>query len=189
MSSETKTGQSSTIDAPAPSTSDTASSWGATGAAPAAGWSRRKTITAVAIAAGVAGIGGAVIWASSGSAAVSTAQGFGGGTAGGPGGGASSGGLPNALHGLYVASDGNGGYETDLMQVGKVTAISPTSLTALSTDGYSHVYTLDAATALGTGGTSSVTAGDTVTVVAKTSGETATAKTVTESAGADQPAL
>jgi hypothetical protein len=181
MTSETKNRPHRTIE---DSAGDTASS----GSAPAPGWSTRKTIAAVAIAAGVAGIGGAVIWASSGSAAVSAAQGFGGGAAGGPGGGASPGGLPAALHGLYVASDGNGGYETDFMQVGKVTAVSSTSLTALSADGYSRVYTLDAATALGTGGASPVAAGDTVTVVAKTSGEAATAKAVTESAAGAQPA-
>ncbi|MCU1681232.1 MAG: hypothetical protein JWQ81_1971 [Amycolatopsis sp.] len=186
------TEQSNTIEAPASSTSDTQSSWGAADGKPSAGWSRRKTIAAVAIAAGVAGIGGAVIWASSGSSTATTGQGFGG--TGGPGGGArsgASGALPNALHGEYVASDGNGGYETDLMQLGKVTAVGPTSVTALSSDGFSQVYTVDAATAVGTGtGTSSLATGDTVTIVAKTTGTAATAKTVTEgtTAGAG-PAL
>lgn len=189
------TEQSSTVEAPAPSTSDTQSSWGGTPAKAAPGsstigWSRRKTVAAVAVAAGVAGIGGAVIWASSGSSTTTTGQGF-GGAGGGPGGAAQAGALPNALHGTYVASDGSGGYETDLMQIGKVTAVGPTSLTALSSDGFSQVYTVDAATAVGTGtGTSSLATGDTVTIVAKTTGAAATAKTVTEGdvAGA-RPAL
>jgi len=92
---------------------------------------------------------------------------------GGPGG-------SRALHGEYVVSDGNGGYTTQLTQTGKVTELSATSLTAVSDDGYSKVYTIDASVVNG------VATGDTVTVVATTSGTTATAQSVRESTGEDQ---
>jgi hypothetical protein len=167
---------------PRQTTSDTSQpGWGAPKAKPAQRWSGGKTAAAVAIAAGVAGVGGAVIWVGSGSnAATTTAQALGGtGAPGGQGGPAT---LSGALHGRYVVSDGNGGYTTELMQVGKVTAISATSLTATSADGFSQTYTIDAATATGNGSTSigSVATGKTVTVVAKTTGDTATAESVSE---------
>jgi hypothetical protein len=86
------------------------------------------------------------------------------------------------LHGQYVVPDGNGGYTTELMEVGKVTAMSATSLTATSADGFSQTYTIDAATATGNGSTGigSVATGKTVTVVAKSTGGTATAESVSE---------
>jgi hypothetical protein len=45
-----------------------------------------------------------------------------------------------SLHGEFVAPDGSGGYSTVLTQTGTVTAISPTSITVRSEDGYSQSY-------------------------------------------------
>jgi len=146
---------------------------------PKSGWSTRKTIAAAAVAVGVAGVGGGVIWAASGSSTTTadTAQGPGGFAPGGqpPDGGGGI--LQSALHGEYVASDGNGGYTTDLMQVGKITELSATSLTAVSDDGFSKTYTIDSSTATGS---ANLATGDPVTVVATTSGSTATVESVSE---------
>ncbi|WP_328617875.1 hypothetical protein OHS18_18470 [Amycolatopsis sp. NBC_00355] len=169
-----------------PSTSDPA--WGATPTPPAgpdAGWGGApgparppwptgKKVAAGAVALVIVAGGGAAIWAASSSAATGDTAGPGGmqggpgGTQGGPGG---AGALGSALHGEYVSSDGNGGYVTKIMQTGKVTALSATSLTARSDDGFSKTYTITAAQATG------VASGDTVTVVATESGTTATAVT------------
>jgi hypothetical protein len=149
-------------------------------------WSRRKTIAAVAIAVGVAGAGGVAIWAAAGSSTTTATDAGGPGKLGGqaPGGqGGQVGGagiLESALHGEYVASDGNGGYTTELMQTGKITELSATSLTAVSDDGFSKTYTIDAGTATGGAtGVSGLATGESVTIVAATSGATATADSVT----------
>ncbi|QKV74983.1 hypothetical protein [Amycolatopsis sp. Hca4] len=155
----------------APSTPD--QTWGAT-PAPAAKqpWSPGRKIAAGAVAAAIVAGGGAAVWAASSSAATDTQAGP-GGMMGGPG-GLPGGGLGSALHGEYVASDGNGGYVTKIVQTGEVTELSATSLTAKSDDGFSKTYTItsDQATGLATG--------DTVTVVATESGSTATATSVTD---------
>ncbi|GAA3836585.1 hypothetical protein [Amycolatopsis tucumanensis] len=149
--------------------------WGAQ--QPPRKWSARKTVAAVAIAVGVAGAGGVAIYAASGSTD-SSAMGQGG--MGVPG-GASPSAMVNALHGEYVVSDGNGGYTTELMQIGTVTEVSATSLTARSDDGYTKTYTIDSDTAVGDNADlSSIATGDTVTVVASVSGDAATADTLTE---------
>ena len=156
--------------------------WGAPQQRPAQRWSPRKTIAAVAIAVGVAAAGGAAIYAAGGSsdASATTTQGMpGGGQQAGPGGQSSA--LTSALHGEYVVSDGNGGYTTELTQTGTVTAISSTSVTAQSTDGYSKTYTIDSGTAV-----SDIATGDTVTVVATVSGDTATVESLTEGTSAGQ---
>lgn len=157
--------------AAAPSTSD----WGAQSPSskkPRSG--RRKALGAGAAAAVLAVGGGAAIWAADSSADADTESAApGGGTGmGGPGGSGS-----RALHGEFVVSDGNGGYTTQLTQTGKVTELSATSLTAVSDDGYSKVYTIDSSVVSG------VETGDAVTVVATTSG---TAESVRESTGDDQ---
>jgi hypothetical protein len=168
-----------------PSTSDPA--WGAApeqtwGGAPAPapgrpGWSPGKKIAAGAVALVIVAGGGAAIWAASSSTSTDSATGP-GGTAGGPGGmqggPGGTGAMASALHGEYVSSDGNGGYVTKIMQTGKVTELSATSLTAQSDDGFSKTYTITSAQA------TDVATGDTVTVVATESGTTATATSVTE---------
>ncbi|GAB3581486.1 hypothetical protein GCM10027445_53420 [Amycolatopsis endophytica] len=158
--------------------------WGAQ--QPPSKWSARKTVAAAAIAVGVAGAGGVAIYAAGGSTDASATQGGPGGgiqMPGGPGGSQAA--LSSALHGEYVVSDGKGGYTTEAMQIGTVTGISSTSLTAHSDDGYTRTYTIDSDTAAGNDADlSSIATGDTVTVVASVSGQTATADTVTE--GSDQ---
>ncbi|GHF62124.1 hypothetical protein FHX82_002880 [Amycolatopsis bartoniae] len=155
--------------------------WGAPQQRPALRWSPRKTIAAVAIAVGVAAAGGAAIYAASGSSDASTSMqgGPGGGQMSGPGGQSSA--LTSALHGEFVVSDGNGGYTTELTQTGKVTAISSTSVTTQSSDGYSKTYTIGSGTAV-----SDITTGDTVTVVATVSGNNATVESLTEGTAAGQ---
>jgi hypothetical protein len=156
-----------------PSTSDQA--WGAApapGAPPRPAWSTGKKITAGAVAAVIVAGGGAAVWAASSSASTDTTT-----TAAGPGGmqgGPGGAGLGSALHGEYVSSDGNGGYVTKIMQTGEVTALSATSLTAKSDDGFSKTYTITSDQATG------LASGDTVTVVATESGDTATATSVTD---------
>ncbi|WP_103348740.1 hypothetical protein [Amycolatopsis sp. CA-128772] len=153
----------------APSTPD--QTWGgapAPGQAPKPAWSPGRKVAAGAVAAVIVAGGGAAIWAASSSAATDTQ----GGMMGGPGGG--MGGLGSALHGEYVSSDGNGGYVTKITQTGEVTALSATSLTAKSDDGFSKTYTITSAQATG------LATGDTVTVVATESGSTATATLVTD---------
>ena len=128
-------------------------------------WGVRQTLAAVGVAALVAGLGGAAIYAAtdgdSASMGGGTPPGFGpggpGGTPGGPGampvmpgpGGPPPGGMhgpgPDAagatqLHGEFVVSDGSGGYATMLTQNGTVTAISATSITVRSDDGYTQTY-------------------------------------------------
>jgi hypothetical protein len=48
-----------------------------------------------------------------------------------------------ALHGEYVVSDGNGGYQTEEMQRGSVTAVNGTTFTVKSDDGYTHDWVTD----------------------------------------------
>jgi len=153
--------------------------------APRKRWSGKKTAAAVAIAVGVAAAGGVAIYAASDSAASAQQQGPGMGDGGRGGGGMRGGfggGVMDALHGTFTVSDGNGGYKTAVMQTGAVTAVTDTSLTAKSTDGYTKVYTLDTATTFGDGTKADVKTGDTVTVVATPNGDSATANSVLDRA-------
>jgi hypothetical protein len=150
-------------------------------------WSGRKTIAAVAIAVGITGAGGAAIYAATNND--SGDQGGGPGGMGGPGGGRGPGGfgrgMEASLHGEFVVPDGSGGYLTELTQTGKVTAITSTSLTAASEDGFTQTYTIDASTVVPSGKLSDIVKGDTVSVMAKKSGNAATASTLIE--GGQQP--
>lgn len=139
----------------------------------------RKGVVAGAVALAIAAAGGGVVYAGGTSASSSEVGQAPDGMGGGPGGGAFGG----LLHGE--------------VQTGTVTAITDTSLTAESGDGYSRTYVIDAETVFGApgqsqGGTSSaadIAEGDTVTVVAGTdTGDgdgdgTATAVQVSETAG------
>jgi hypothetical protein len=162
-----------------PNPADQELTWGGKQPKRTSHWSGKKTAAAVAIAVAVAAAGGVAVYAASSSAGTSTAQGMGGpggGMRGGFGGGA--GGVGDALHGEFTIADGSNGYKTAIMQTGQVTAVSDTSLTAKSTDGYTKVYTIDADTVFGTGSVSDIKTGATVTVVATPSGDNATADSV-----------
>jgi hypothetical protein len=123
-----------------------------------------------------AGGGVAIAMGTSGSTTTAQQPGMGGGMGGRQAGGAAGGdtALRNALHGDFVVSDGKGGYATERLQTGDVTAVSATSISLTSKDGYAQVYTIDTTTVK----TSEPKTGESVTVVAKVSGDTATATSV-----------
>jgi hypothetical protein len=115
----------------------------------------RETAVAVGVAAVIAGLGGAAIYAATDGDSHSMGgahQPFGGpggpggqhfGPIGGPGGSlGGQGAAPMPLHGEFVVPDGSGGYATELTQTGTVRAISPTSVTVLSEDGFSQTYVI-----------------------------------------------
>jgi hypothetical protein len=186
---------------PAPASQPAAANWGdPAAAAPKKGWSGKKTAIAAGIAVVIAAGGGAAIWAGTSSADNSAQQGGPGGF-GGPGSGQFRGqGMPggnfgggmaelrDALHGDFVVANPNGGYTTERLQTGDVTALSATSVTLTSKDGYKQTYTLDGSTQK----TGDVKQGDTnITVVAKVDGQTATAtslgQALQQGAGQRQP--
>ena len=135
---------------------DTHQVWGAPEPS-ASRWGWRETAAAVAVAAVIAALGGAAVYA----ATAGNSHSFGGphpafgpgdGMPGGPAGpgsqrGAIGGTGPAALdatsvHGEFVEPDGAGRYTTVLMQTGTVSAISPTSITVRSEDGYTQTYVI-----------------------------------------------
>ena len=147
-------------------------------------WGRRKTAAALAVAAVIAALGGAAIYAATEGSphsfgAPHQASGPAGGMPGGPGGqhGAVGGPGPAAvgptsLHGEFVVPDGAGGYTTELTQTGSVTAISPTSITIRSEDGYSQTYVIP--NTAGNAGAPPFAVNDQVVVRATRNGQTAT---------------
>lgn len=95
----------------------------------------------------------------------------------GPGMGEREGG--HMLHGEGVVEDEDGNYVTVRMQEGEATAVSATSITVKSADGYTSTYALDDATETerdGVDGAPQV--GDTVHVRATVAGETVTVQHV-----------
>jgi hypothetical protein len=100
----------------------------------------------------------------------------------GGGRGGAAAGLTGALHGDFVASDGNSGYVTKRLQSGTVTAVSSSSITAMSADGYRTTYAMSSSTAVNNGNSQlgDVKTGDTVTIVGTVSDSTATATTITD---------
>jgi hypothetical protein len=132
----------------------------------------RKGIIAAAVALAIAGGGGAVVYATSGSSSSSSAIGQAPAGMGQP---------PNG------GGDAFAGVAHGELQTGTVTAITSTSVTAESTDGYTKTYVIDAATVFAAAGgapaagtASDIAEGDTITVVASTSGDTATAVQISE---------
>lgn len=123
--------------------------WGAAAPPPPARkkWTVKRTVIAVAIAVGIAGAGGAAIYAASGS--VTAGQ--------GPGGGG----------GMVIAGPGPmGDLDHGQFQSGEVTAVSDTSITAKSEDGYTKTYTIDGDTTK----TGDIAKGDDVTIMADADG-------------------
>ncbi|MEU7529007.1 DUF5666 domain-containing protein [Saccharothrix sp. NPDC042600] len=125
--------------------------------APGPRWSGRKTLVAVAIAVGIAAVGGGVIYAASNSEA---AQMMGGPRGyGGPGGGLRIVGGPgpfgDTAHGEF--------------QTGEITAVADGSVTVKSADGFGQTYRLDDKTEVSgaKGDTGSLATGDKVMVVAQ----------------------
>ena len=161
-------------------------------------WSRRPYVLAgVAVVALLGGAGAALASTGSGSPAGSpsavaaspapspTPQGRPG--PGGPGfrrfgAGAGFGGLFGALHGQFVVAKSGGGYETVDVQSGQVTAVSTTSITLKSADGFSKGYAVAGSTVVDAqrDGIGSVKVGNQVTLLASVSGSTATATSITD---------
>jgi hypothetical protein len=96
---------------------------------------------------------------------------------GGPG---ALGGLLGAVHGTAVVPKSGGGYQTIAFQNGKVTAVSGTSITLRSADGYSRSYQVTSSTLVNAqrDGIGSIKAGHQVIVTATVSGSAATATRV-----------
>ena len=147
-------------------------------------WGMRKTIGAIAVAAAVAGVGGAAIAAATETGVHGGSGGFGdfagfGGFEGPPGSppGARHGGNPEpaSLHGEYVVADDHGGFSTQITQTGKITAISPTSVTARSADGFTQAYAIHEVEGAGA---PPFAVGDQVVIKATRKGETATVSTM-----------
>ncbi len=153
-------------------------------------WSAGKTAAVVAVAAVVAAGGGYGIskLVDTGTANAATqgpgGSGFGaggGGGFGGRGGAGGIGGLMSALHGDFTVSD-NGSYVTERLQTGEITAVSATSITAKSTDGYTQTYVIDSSTQVDNGDeqVSALKTGATVTIIAKLSGDSGTATSISD---------
>jgi hypothetical protein len=86
------------------------------------------------------------------------------------------------VHGQVTVPKSGGGYQTVDVQQGTVTAVSSTSITVKSTDGYTASYAVSSKTIVDAqaAGIGSVKKGDTVYVTATVSGATATAANVTD---------
>jgi hypothetical protein len=85
-----------------------------------------------------------------------------------------------ALHGEFVVPRTGGGYQTDDMQRGRVTAVSTSSITVKSADGFTKTYQVTSSTLVDAqrDGIGSVKDGHQVLVLAKVSGSTATATSI-----------
>jgi hypothetical protein len=146
-------------------------------------WGWRESAAAVAVAAVIAALGGAAIYAATEGTshpfgAAHQGQGPAGAMPGGPGGQHGAIGRPGqgeigppSLHGEFVVADGTGGYTTELTQTGTVTAISPTSITVRSEDRFTQTYVIPS-TAGNAGAPFAVD--DQVVVHATRNGQTAT---------------
>lgn len=86
------------------------------------------------------------------------------------------------LHGTFVVPDRDGGYRTVVAQRGEVTAVSGSSLTVRSEDGFVATYRLTDATDVlgGTGGVADLVEGDDVSVSAEREGAVNTATHVAD---------
>lgn len=86
-------------------------------------------------------------------------------------------GLGGALHGEFTTKKAGGGYQTMAMQLGQVTAVSASSVTVKSEDGFSRTYGVNDGTLVNAGndGIADVKNGDTVHVLALVTGGSANA--------------
>ncbi len=90
------------------------------------------------------------------------------------------GGLFGALHGQFVVGKSGGGYQTIDVQNGQVTAVSTTSITLKSADGFTNSYVVASSTLVDAqrDGIGSVKVGNQASVQATVSGSTATAVSI-----------
>lgn len=94
------------------------------------------------------------------------------------------GGFPGAIHGTFVVPNQDGtGYQTVQMQRGTVTAVSATSISVKSDDGFTATYVVDADTKVNRDGAiADITADADVMVMATVDGATATAQRIVDTA-------
>ena len=87
-----------------------------------------------------------------------------------------------ALHGTFVVPDADGGYRTVVTQRGEVTAVSDTSLTVRSEDGFVATYRITDDTDVlgGAGGVADLAEGDQVGVGADRKAAVTTARHVVD---------
>lgn len=100
-------------------------------------------------------------------------------------------GLGRLLHGEFVATTPTGtGTVTEFVQRGTVTAVSATSISLKSSDGFSRTYVVTSATSVdhGRAQISDIAAGDVAGVLATVSGDTATATRIEDRNRARPPA-
>jgi len=90
------------------------------------------------------------------------------------------GGVFGAVHGQFVVPKSGGGFQTVDTQRGSVTAVSDTSITVKSADGFVNTYKVTSSTNVDAqrNGIGSVKKGHQVVVMATVSGSTATAVTI-----------
>ena len=90
------------------------------------------------------------------------------------------GGLSGVLHGQFVVTKPSGGNQTVDVQNGQVTAVSNTSVTLKSSDGFTMSYVISSSTLVDAqrDGIGSVKVGNQASVVATVSGSTATATSI-----------
>lgn len=92
------------------------------------------------------------------------------------------GGMFGAVHGQVVVAKPGGGYQTVDIQRGKVTAVSTSSITVRSADGFTASYAVAASSVVDAqrDGIGSVKVGNQVSVLATVSGSKATATSITD---------
>lgn len=114
-------------------------------------WGRRQTVLAVGVAAAIAALGGAAIYAATDGGSPVGDPPLHGMPAGPHGMNPppwSTSGPPRnpapALHGEFVLQEGAGGFTTVLTQTGTVTATAPGTITVRSADGFTQTYSMRA---------------------------------------------
>ena len=98
-------------------------------------------------------------------------------------GGGIGGGFSGApVHGTLVVPASGGGYQTEDIQRGKVTAISSSSLTVVSPDNYTKTYQVSGSISVipGNGSLSTVKVGDQVSLTATAHGSTAAVTSIVD---------
>jgi hypothetical protein len=91
-------------------------------------------------------------------------------------------GFGGAIHGQLTEPKSGGGYQTVDVQRGTVTAVSPTSVSVKSADGYTATYAVTSSTEVNAqaAGIATVKVGDSVDLVATVSNGTATAASISD---------
>lgn len=99
-------------------------------------------------------------------------------------------GVLGAVHGEFVVPKSGGGYQTIDTQRGNVTAVSTTSITIKSADGFTKTYPVTSGTIVDSkrDGISSIKVGDQAAIAATVSGSTATATNIVDITNLQQQA-